>query len=350
MAQKNSHLLVLRLSAMGDCAMAVPVLRRLATTYPDLQITVLTKPFFRPIFEVIPQIEVISAATDGRHKGLWGLWKLARELHRSDFDLVADLHNVLRSKILRFFFMLFGWKSAKIDKGRAEKKALTRIKDKRFVPLKTSPQRYADVFKDLGFPVDLSQKIPVKKPELSAELADFIGHSTKPWLGIAPFAAHESKTYPEDLMKRLIAELDRANRYKLLLFGGGKKEIPVLKEWASLFPNAICAAGEFSFEKEIELIANLDLMLSMDSGNGHLAAMFRIPVISLWGSTHPYAGFAPFGQPGENQLTPDLKKYPLLPTSIYGKTGLPGYEDAMRSISTAQIMNRIEELLNSEDS
>ena len=56
----------------------------------------------------------------------------------------------------------------------------------------------------------------------------------------------------------------------------------------------------------------------MDSGNGHLAAMYGIPVITVWGVTHPYAGFAPFLQPEENSITADREQFPLIPTSVYG--------------------------------
>lgn len=339
--KKNKHLLVIRLSAMGDCAMAVPVLLNFVKTYPEVKITVLTKPFFVPIFELIPNVSVIPAETKQEHKGFFGLLKLAFQLKKTGINEVADLHNVLRSKILRAFFFFFGIKSAAIDKGRQEKKALTREKYKVFKPLKTSPERYADVFQKLGYPVDLSEEMSLKKPALNKKLNTIIGTENKKWIGIAPFAAHDSKTYPLDLMETVIAELDKTNMYKLLFFGGGKKENDLLNNLASKYENGISLVGKLEFNEELQLIANLDLMLSMDSGNGHLAAMFGIPVITLWGATHPFAGFAPFGQPKENQLLPNLKKYPLLPTSVYGKTQIPGYEDVMRSISPKRVLERV---------
>lgn len=342
----TEHLLVIRLSAMGDCAIAVPVLRRLMKAYPQLKITVVTKPFFSPIFKTIPEIDIISVDTKGEYKGLLGVLKLAFQLKKMGFTKVADLHNVLRSKILRFVFFCYGKKTAKIDKGRAEKKALTRTENKVFKPLKTSAQRYADVFKSLDYPVDLSQKIDLKKLDLPQKLHNFIGFSTQKWIGIAPFAAHASKTYPLDLMKQVIAKLNQTNQYKLLLFGGGKKETDLLRDLASQYNQTICIAGNFKFEEELLIMANLDLMISMDSGNGHLAAMYNVPVITLWGETHPYAGFAPFGQPKENQLIPDLKQYPLLPTSVFGKPSFPGYEKVMQTIKPKIILKRIETILN----
>lgn len=346
MEHGKKRVLVIRLSAMGDCALAVPVLIRLIKTYPQLQITVVTKAFFVPIFKVLPSsVQIIPAHTQKEHKGIIGIYKLFKELKKMGIGEVADLHNVLRSKLLRNFFSLTGVKTAAIDKGRAEKKALTRSENKIFKPLKTTPQRYAEVFENLGYPVDLDQKIGIEKPKPSDEVRKFKGNSTKKWIGIAPFAAHSPKTYPLDLMKEVLDYLNEQNGYKILLFGGGKQEKEKLEALSAPYKNVENITGRFSFEEEIQLIAQLQLMISMDSGNGHLAALFDIPVITLWGATHPYAGFAPFGQPEANQLLPDLDKYPLLPTSVFGNKEIEGYEGVMRSIPPKKIINRIQQIL-----
>ena len=343
-AEEDFQLLVIRLSAMGDVAMTVPVLQRLVKTYPRLKITVLTKPFFHPIFEEVPGVTIVSAEVNTKHKGIFGLWKLARELQSLQLHAVADLHNVLRTKILRFFFFFFGIKSAVIDKGRAEKKELTKLHPKNIQPLKTTHQRYAKVFAELGLPIDLNVSVEVKKHPIPQFIKEQLKQPRK-WIGIAPFAAHKAKMYPLSKMEEVIAKLDEENKYDILLFGGGKHEEAQLNKLASNYKNVISMVGKLTFKEELQTVSNLDVMLSMDSGNGHLAAMFGIPVITVWGATHPFAGFAPFQQPKENQLLPDLEKYPLLPTSIYGNKHVEGYEDVMQSISPTEILNRIEEVL-----
>lgn len=332
---------------MGDVAMCVPVLHRFLKQYPEVKITVLTKPFFAPIFEATENVTVITAEVKKKHKGLFGLWKLARELKNSDLklDAVADLHNVLRTKILRFFFFLYGIKCAKLDKGRSEKKVLTKLEKKEIHPLKSTHQRYAEVFATLGFPIDLKKQVNLPTYSVPQEINKKIGHAPKKWVGIAPFAAHQPKMYPIDLMEQVIAELDREDKIQLFLFGGGKEEKALLNNLASKYKNAFSIAGKIAFSQELKLVSKLDVMLSMDSGNGHLAAMFGVPVITLWGATHPFAGFAPFQQPYKNQLLPDLKRYPLLPTSIYGKKEIPGYENVMRDISPAQVNEALKKLL-----
>ncbi|MEM7382592.1 MAG: hypothetical protein AAF361_15580 [Bacteroidota bacterium] len=148
---KGSHILVIRLSALGDVAMTIPVLFGLSKQYPDLKITVLTRAFFKPLFTALPSCEVYEAEVKKKHKGFAGLWKLYKELKAQDISMVADLHNVLRSNILKRFFSISRIPFVQIDKGRSEKGALT--KGRKFEPLKNTWQRYSEVFETLGFPV-----------------------------------------------------------------------------------------------------------------------------------------------------------------------------------------------------
>lgn len=339
------HILVIRLSAMGDVAMTVPVIKRVTEVYPGIRITVLTRRFFAPLFKDLENVEVFEADVHGEHKGVAGLKKLSQELLNLGIDAVADLHNVLRSNILKVFFQLAGISVQQIDKGRKEKRLLTRRTNKVFKRLKSTHRRYADVFAALDLPVNLSETQFLPKRKLSENVKKLTGQEPKKWLGIAPFAQHDSKAYPKDLMKEVLRELEKEEHLKIFLFGGGASETKELEQWAREFKNAENVAGKISFDEELALISQLDAMVSMDSGNGHLAANFGVPVITLWGLTHPYTGFAPFQQPDENFLLPDLKRYPAIPTSIYGKNIPEGYEDAMRSIPSEKVVAKIREIL-----
>jgi GDP-D-mannose dehydratase len=132
---------------------------------------------------------------------------------------------------------------------------------------------------------------------------------------------------------------------KILLFGGGEKEIQLLNQLENQHENVIVLAGKLKFKQELEVISNLDVMLSMDSGNAHIAAMLGVKVITLWGATHPYAGFKPFNQPDDFCLISDREKYPLLPTSIYGNKKVDGYKDVMRTILPEKIVLSIQSQL-----
>ncbi|MCB0465546.1 MAG: glycosyltransferase family 9 protein, partial [Aequorivita sp.] len=313
-------------------------------TYPKIKITVVSRPFFKPFFEGIPNLDFLEADVYGEHKRL-GLIKLAKEAKELGIDAVADLHNVIRSKIITKYLKIKGLETATIDKGRVEKKALISSAGRAISQLKTTHQRYADVFEKLGFPIDLKKHVPPFKKQLIPKLNGLIGVEPKKLIGIAPFAAYRSKMYPLSLMAEVIRELDESDKYRIFLFGGGKKEVELLKKLENPFANVTNVAGKLSFEEELSLISNLDLMLSMDSGNGHIAAMYGVPVITLWGVTHPFAGFVPFNQPESNQLMADREKYPLIPTSIYGNKFPKNYENALASISANAIIAKIKEIL-----
>ena len=327
---------------MGDVAMTVPVLRAFVQQNPEVKITVVSRPFFKPFFEGIPNLSFFAFDEKQRHKGFLGLLRLFQDLKVLNIDAFADLHNVLRSKVVRTLFALSGKKTAFVDKARAEKKALTRAEDKVFKPLTTMFERHAKVFEDLGFTVDLSNPTFPKKAILDSELIQLIGENNQKLIGIAPFAQYDSKVYPLDLMQEVINQLAENSTYKILLFGGGKKEVELLNSLSKGKENVIVVAGQLKFQQELQLISNLDLMLSMDSGNAHIAAMLGVKVITLWGATHPFAGFSPFNQPMGNALVSDSNLFPKLPTSVYGNKMVEGYEDAMRTIAVEKIVSSVQ--------
>ncbi|MEN2398479.1 glycosyltransferase family 9 protein [Flavobacterium sp. MC2016-06] len=335
----------MRLSAMGDVAMTVPVLRAFVKQYPTVKITVISRPFFKPFFEGIPNLDFFAFDEKERHKGFFGLLRLFLDVKKLKIDAFADLHNVLRSKIVSLLFALSGKKRATVDKGREGKKELTRAENKIFEQLPTMFSRHIKVFEELGFRLNLSKPEFPKKAVLSAEITDLVGEKYQKLIGIAPFAQYDSKVYPLDLMQEVIIRLSENKDYTILLFGGGKKEIEILDALANPFKNVINVAGKIKFQQELKLISNLDVMLSMDSGNAHIAAMLGVKVVTLWGATHPYAGFLPFNQSLENAFVSDRNEYPKLPTSVYGNKIIEGYEDAMRTISPKKVVKRIQGLL-----
>jgi ADP-heptose:LPS heptosyltransferase len=332
----------MRLSAMGDVAMTVPVLRAFVKQYPQVRLTVISRPLFKPFFDGIPNVSFFAFDEKERHKGFLGLLRLFEDLKKLNIDAFADLHNVLRSKIVRTLFGLNGKKTAYTDKGREAKKALTRAENKIFKPLATVFERHSKVFEQLGFPLDLSHSQFPKKAVLSPDILTIIGINHQKLIGIAPFAQYDFKVYPLDLMQDVIRQLAEKPNYTILLFGGGKKESEILDSLSSSKDNVISMAGKIKFQQELQLISNLDVMLSMDSGNAHIAAMLGVKVITLWGATHPFAGFSPFNQPLENALVSDRNGFPKLPTSVYGNKKVAGYEDAMRTISPERVVVNVE--------
>ncbi|WP_297332783.1 glycosyltransferase family 9 protein [Flavobacterium sp.] len=342
---KKKHILVIRLSAMGDVAIMVPVLRALTAQHKKVRVTVVSRSFFKPFFNGIKNVNFFAAEPNGKHKGFGGLLRLFSDLKKLHVTHVADLHNVLRSKVISMLFRLRGKQVATLDKARAQRAALVRPNNKVFKPLLPVVGRYAEVFEKLGYPVDLSKIEFPEKQHFTADVLAITGPQKGNWIGIAPFAKHRSKIYPKDLMQQVIDGLAKEPGNKIFLFGAGSQETDKLESFAQDKENVLVVAGKMSFKQELQLISNLDVMLSMDSGNAHIAAMYGVNVVTLWGATHPFAGFAPFNQPEANTLTADRKQYPKLPTSVYGNKKVPGYEDAMRTIKPEEVQNVINSYL-----
>ena len=309
------HILVVRFSAMGDVAMTVPVIKALLDQNPEVTITYVSRPEFADFFNHIPRLNYYSADLKSLYNGFPGLVKLFNDLRKTEkFDALADLHNNLRTKVLRKLFGLSGVKYAYLDKGRAEKKLLTRFPNKVLKPLKCTAERYADVFSKIGFPVALDYQLTKEPKPLTDDIIQVTGNKTTQWIGISPFAKHKGKTYPHAKMEEVMAGLSKQN-VRIFLFGGSPHEQQICDEWQQKFPNVISTIRLLNMQQELALINNLDVMLSMDSAGMHLASIEGTPVVSIWGATHHYAGFLGYGQSEENIVADTIE---CRPCSVYG--------------------------------
>ncbi|MCK9155022.1 MAG: glycosyltransferase family 9 protein [Paludibacteraceae bacterium] len=338
-------ILVIRMSAMGDVAMTVPVVASFVRRFPEVEVTVLSNPRFEGMFPSLPNLRFIGADTKRDYVGLVGIFKLFKKLSSQDkYDRIIDLHDVLRSKVLRALFRLKGVPKYVIDKGRSDKKALTRADNKRFVQLKTSVERYRDVFAKAGYNFDLEYDgLFSKENALSSNILSVTGEKNEKWLAIAPFAQHQGKIYPLEKMEKVIATLSEKKTAKILLFGGGKKEVEVLESWAAKYQGVISLAGKFSLNEEIQILNASDLLISMDSSNMHLASLVNTPVVSIWGATHPFAGFYGYGQNPNNIIQKDM---PCRPCSIYGnKPCMRGDYACLNQITAEEVVAKVESVL-----
>ena len=330
---------------MGDVAMIIPSVRCLVKAYPDLKITIVTNRFYKPFFLEFKNINFFATDFKNSHKGVKGLFKLYKELKSLKPTHIADLHSVIRTHFLSMLLKLRLIKIKKIDKLRSDKKKLFKKSNKVLKPLIPTQYRYSEVFCRLGFNIDLTtHEFPLPKIIKNPAQSLFIGlESEKKKIGIAPFASYTGKIYPLDLMQKVVGFLQ--NDYYVFLFGRGKYETDTLKVWTKAYLNVFGCYDLKSLESELEIISNLSAMISMDSANGHLAANYNIPVISLWGLTHPFAGYAPFLSKSENELLSDRAKYPLLPTSSYGNKTPKGYENVMRTIDVNDVILAVKKVL-----
>ena len=309
------HLLVMRFSAMGDVAMTVPVIKALLNQYPDLTVTFVSRPGFSSFFSDIPRLNYFAVDFNPEYKGLPGLLRLHSQLKsKATYYAVADLHNNLRSNILGALFKFSGIQVKRVDKGRTEKKLLTRFPGKVLKPLKRTAQRYADVFARLGFPVELDYQLHRKVTVLTDEIKQVSGEKQEAWIGITPFAQHIGKIYPEEKMAEVLNLLQQY-KVKVFLFGGTPRDKEICELWEQTFPNVTSTVHRLNMQQELQLISNLNVMLSMDSAGMHLASLRGVPAVSVWGATHHFAGFLGYGQSEENIVADDIA---CRPCSVYG--------------------------------
>ena len=343
----TTRILVYRFSAMGDVVMLLPVLKGLLESNQEIEIYLCTQAFLFPVFHGIERLHLIGADFKGKHKGPSGLFCLFKQL-KSEVkpDLVVDLHQVIRTYVLNTCFRMAGYRVIGFNKGWKEKKLA--IKTKSREPLPSTFERYAAAFEKAG--IRFSLPVPPLFPKTSRKTAlTLLGlnpSATQSLIGIAPFAKHQQKVWGQEKTEILIAELTKSDTNAVVLFGGGKSEMEILDQLAAKYPNCLVAAHYLKFAQEIHVLPHLDLMVSMDSANMHLASMAGVPTISIWGATHPSLGFVPYNQPEENSIQYEGTDLTCRPCSVFGNKKCI-YESVrcMDYISVDQVVARINQLL-----
>lgn len=301
---------------MGDVAMMVPVVHSLAVQHPEISVSVLTRARFEPLFGWMPKNVNVVGIDPSEFKGIAGLNRLYKMLKADKYDAVADFHDVLRSKFVRWRFRMAGVVVEAIRKNRKARKALIgHGMDAQ--PLKPVTVRYKEVLQRLGIDIQLDfEHIDTSNDDFTTVNAVFGKKAEgERWIGVAPFAAHESKIYPLDKMKTVVEAL-AAKGCRVFLFGAGKHESQILAEWEKTSEMVSVCGKLKGIHEEMLLMSRLDAMLAMDSANMHLAALVGIPVFSIWMATHPKAGFTPWRQPEQNII--QLDDLPCRPCSVYG--------------------------------
>ncbi len=317
---KNTEMkiLVIRTSAMGDVALAAPVIKSATMQRPDIEIVFLTRSPYQSFFSSFAGVKVYTADFGNQNSGLGGIINIFRELKKEHkFDHIIDLHDVIRSKILCLLFRLSGVPVTVIDKGRNEKKGVISGSNK--IRLMHSCERYYKAFAAAGITLgDTGWPWLVPSPEGLKRAEQLLREKSLLQIGIAPLAKHHLKMWPADNMIKLMQMIASKRPVRFWLFGG-KDETPLLVAMQEKVPEAVLVAGTLNLEEEMALISRLDLMISMDSSNMHMAALSGTRVVSIWGGTDPLTGFGAWKQPEEYSLSIPVDELECRPCTVYGK-------------------------------
>lgn len=341
------NVLIARFSAFGDVAMTIPVIYSACRCYPDINFVMVTRPAMTGMFVGAPaNLTVVGADVKTDYRGIRGIMRLMRGLiAKYRFDAFVDLHDVLRTRMMGIVCRLHGIRVSRLNKGRANKRALTRSNNKVMLPLISQRARYREAFFKISLP--LSERFDglfggrgKADTGLFADITD-PKKAGERWVGIAPFAAHACKIYPPEMMREVVADVAAHPSTQVFLFGGGQEESRILDSWAADLGVTSLAGKRYGFTAELALLNHIDVVVSMDSANMHLASIAGTPTVSIWGATHPYCGFKPW-----RQKDSDMIQLPMTcrPCSVFGnKPCHRGDYLCLRAIKPEVIIKKIYE-------
>jgi ADP-heptose:LPS heptosyltransferase len=318
-------ILVLRFSSIGDIVLTTPVVRQLHQQVPNAQVHFATKPAYRSLLEANPYViktHVLSGS----------LGELVRELRAERFDFIVDLHNNLRTRLIRL--QLPGVPGRAFDKLNLQKWLLVNFKINQLPPVHIV-DRYRAAAAPLGIRDDgggLDHFIPAGQ-EVDVAAALPAGFRPGEYAAVAIGAQHATKRLPVEKLIELVARL--APRPVVLLGGPEDESTGHIIELAfqkpihsSTHSPIYNACGRFSLHQSASLVRQAAFVVSHDTGLMHIAAAFKKQVFSVWGNTVPEFGMYPYRTAFQALEVPGL---PCRPCSKIGYAECPkGHFRCMR--------------------
>jgi len=324
--KRPRHVLVYRLSALGDVAMTIPAIYSCARRWNEVTFHVVTSAFCSQLFVNAPANVVLHPVEKNVDT-----WRLLKALNKMDVDGVADVHNVLRSWVVDAMFLLKGKRVRMLKKNRDERHAILKEGKDTQRPFTL---RYFDVFERLGLScVPSFTSLFETLPPLPIDRVK----GDERWIGIAPYARYANKTYPLEQMREVVQSLTEDQHTRIFLFGSKGEQAETLKRWEELSSRIHSVAGCFPLQQELALMAHLDAMISMDSANQHMASLVGTRVVSIWGSTTPACGFMGWQQNPKDAVCLHL---PCQPCAIGGSPHCRlNTLDCLKKLPPADIIN-----------
>lgn len=313
--------LVTKFREFTDVIMTLPVIYSACGSNPDTEFILVTRTSLTSLFINPPSNLRVEGVKFSQYRGMGGvtrLWKYLKDTYKPNYYVSLDEGTFFKALVA---IARLGGTGCSILRPAPSKRQLIRKNNKIMLPLLTARSRYREAFFRVGIPIqehfhglygkggkgDPQLFAPVTPPPAKDEI----------WIGIAPFAKHKGKSYPLEQMEEVLSILEKeVNNLKIILFGGGDEERQLLADWSSRHSIAISpAVARLGFPAELSLLSYLDVMLTMDSANMHLASLVGVPVVTIWGATHPYCGFKGWHQNESGTISLPM---PCRPCSLYG--------------------------------
>ncbi|NDW17303.1 hypothetical protein D0T53_00045 [Dysgonomonas sp. 216] len=343
-----ANTLILRYSRIGDAIIPIPLIYALAIKYPEDNFTILSHSLLEPLFKAMPEnvtfVPMISKG-EGFLRGPRFILKrllFYRKLRQLAFDKIAVLqYDTFSKKLLKNVGS--GTQVAISDE--LEFRDINRLKKANFGNLSMT-RIYKGIFNELGYDnLDPEfDSLRFKNESISDIYSMLDIAEDDKVIAIAPFSKEKQKIYPLDRMKEVAGYFAGKKKCKVLILGGGQKEENVVEEWRQEYPQIISVINKFSFADELRLIAHANIVLSMDSANLHIASLLKAPTVSIWGATHPLAGYY---TPQKNTIYKTvIKNCDCQPCSIVGSAPCTQAQQMKcMDIAPSLVINAITELL-----
>lgn len=339
--EKKTYI-ILRLSSLSNVAMLAPVVAELSKANPnDTFVVVALKPL-ADLFHGLRNVRYHEVEHEVEYGH--GLRKLFRQIMAYQPTQVFDLQDDWRTRVLRLLLWLHKVPVSTIYSGRREHIALIRAGYEQSSPLKPEVERYADTFTAGGLMVTGEEWLVPVNPVGKAKVEQVFGKKQGRWIGIAPFAKHQSNMLPYKTMKEVIAYYAEQPDTHIFLFGAGHIEAEMCRQWASLWANVESVTNQLALDGELELMRQIDGVLCMDSANQHLAALVGCKTLSVWCGTHTYMGFATRSKANRILSLPVSCR----PCTVHGTDRCMYRNFACKALMPEMIIEQFNKLINAE--
>ncbi|MCK9273525.1 MAG: lipopolysaccharide heptosyltransferase II [Syntrophales bacterium] len=276
---------------IGDVIMSLPAVSAIKGACPDARIAVLAKPWVADIYRLSPDVdEVIVFQSPGRHSGIHGKWRLARELRTHRFDAAILLQNAIEAAIIAVLAGIPVRAGYNTD-GRGL--LLTHsVKRRKGIQHLHQTQYYLEMVRACGFHFNPTEPVlsPAKEDLLKANriLDDVKIEKGEIIVGMAPGAAYgPAKMWYPDRYAALADMLIERKSSRVFLFGSASDKIQTETVKMHARNDLINLAGKTTLAEAIALMSRCDLFITNDSGLMHIAGALGIPLVAIFGSTNP---------------------------------------------------------------
>ncbi len=341
------NILVVRFSSLGDILLTTPVIRGLRERYPSSRIDALVKREYADVLRFNPHLSGVIEFDDVENGGLPAL---AKELRQRKYDLIVDLHNSLRSKLLRLRL----WRPRRLvfRKHVFRRYMLVRWKRNLYREIVSVADRYRQVVAGLDIPDDgkgLELQLPpetvtsvrTRMDRLHIERSSVV-------IGMAPTARHATKTWPAERFVACGVALSTEPGVRILVLGG-KQDVEYCGDIVHLINTAAGSriaenmSGETTLLETAGIMDYCDVVVCNDSGLMHLAAARGRPVVAVFGSTVREFGFAPYRVP---HAVVERAGLPCRPCSHIGRAVCPlEHFQCMLDITANEVATEVRTLL-----